>query len=338
MQTNEQHACEADSSQTFEKFFATSSVLREELAYLRNAAKSNLTILITGESGTGKELAACAAHQLSHRSPRAFVRIDCAEIQPQLIASGLFGQRKGRRSPQAQPRLDCLPLAEGGTIFLKGVDDLAAEAQLGLLTVLRDMESAYTDRNLSPRLIASAQGDLQAATGTGTFLRGLFFRLNEFAITLPPLRERKEDIPALARHFLAEYFLARRMVRPKKQRPVLTDRAMNLLQSYPWPGNMRELQSVMERFAMLSEANILSVDAKWIPWESVEARSSPASASGMPMPNETELLEAALMEMLSQYQARFGPRDVVVIRRVCFDEIVPIFAAARQDAATRRYP
>jgi DNA-binding NtrC family response regulator len=299
MQTNEQHACEADSSQTFEKFFATSSVLREELAYLRNAAKSNLTILITGESGTGKELAACAAHQLSHRSPRAFVRIDCAEIQPQLIASGLFGQRKGRRSPQAQPRLDCLPLAEGGTIFLKGVDDLAAEAQLGLLTVLRDMESAYTDRNLSPRLIASAQGDLQAATGTGTFLRGLFFRLNEFAITLPPLRERKEDIPALARHFLAEYFLARRMVRPKKQRPVLTDRAMNLLQSYPWPGNMRELQSVMERFAMLSEANILSVDAKWIPWESVEARSSPASASGMPMPNETELLEAALMEMLT---------------------------------------
>ena len=299
MQTNEQLACDADSSRMFEDFLESSKVLQEELAYLRNAAPSNLTILITGESGTGKELVACAVHRLSHRSPRAFVRVNCAAIQPQLIASEPFGQRKGRRSPQAQPRLDCLPLAEGGTIFLKGVDDLAAEAQLGLLTVLRDMESAYTDRNLSPRLIASAQGDLQAATGTGTFLRGLFFRLNEFAITLPPLRERKEDIPALARHFLAEYFLARRMVRPKKQRPVLTDRAMNLLQSYPWPGNMRELKSVMERFAVLSEANILSVDAKWIPWESVQARTSPASAAGMPMPNETELLEAALMEMLT---------------------------------------
>jgi DNA-binding NtrC family response regulator len=192
MQTNEQLACEADSSQTFEEFFASSSVLREELAYLRNAAKSNLTILITGESGTGKELAACAAHQLSHRSPRAFVRIDCAEIQPQLIASGLFGQRKGRRSPQAQPRLDCLPLAEGGTIFLKGVDDLAAEKQLGLLTVLRDMESAYTDRNLSPRLIASAQGDLQAATGTGTFLRGLFSgSMNLPSPSLPCESEKK---------------------------------------------------------------------------------------------------------------------------------------------------
>jgi DNA-binding NtrC family response regulator len=299
MQTNEQLTCEADSSRMFEEFLESSRALREELAYLRNAAKSKLTVLITGESGTGKELAACAVHQLSHRSPRAFVRIDCAEIQPQLIASGQFGQRKGRRSPQAQPRLDCLPLAEGGTIFLKGVDDLAAEGQLGLLTVLRDLESAYTERNRSPRLIATTRRDLQAATGAGTFLRGLFFRLNEFAITLPPLRERKEDIPALARHFLAEYFLARRRVRPKAKRPALTERAMNLLQSYPWPGNLRDLQSVMERFAVLSEANILSVEAKWIPWESVEARSSPASASGMPTPNETELLEAALMEMLT---------------------------------------
>ncbi len=299
MQTNEQLACEADSSRMFQEFFESSKVLREELAYLRNAATSNLTILITGESGTGKELVACAVHQLSHRSPRAFVRINCAAIQPQLLASEPFGQRKGRRSPQAQPRLDCLPLAEGGTIFLEGVDDLAAEAQLGLLRVLRDLESGYTDRNRSPRLIATTRCDLQAATDAGTFLRGLFFRLNEFAITLPPLRERKEDIPALARHFLAEYFLTRRGVRPKNQRPALTERAMNLLQSYPWPGNMRELQSVMERFAVLSEANILSVDAKWIPWESVQARTSPASTSGMPMPNETELLEAALMEMLA---------------------------------------
>jgi two-component system NtrC family response regulator len=113
------------------------------------------------------------------------------------------------------------------------------------------------------------------------------------------LRERKEDIPAMARHFLAEYFLARRRVRPKTKRPVLTEKAMNLLQSYPWPGNMRELRSVMERFAVLSEANILSVDAKWIPWEAVQARTSRKPGSRMAMPNETELLEAALMEMLS---------------------------------------
>jgi formate hydrogenlyase transcriptional activator len=299
MQTNEQLACDAGRSRMFEEFFASSNVLQEELAYLRSAATSNLTILISGESGTGKELVACAVHRLSRRSPRAFVRVNCAAVQPQLIASEPFVQRKGRRSPQTQPRLDCLPLAEGGTIFLEGVDDLAAEAQLGLLRVLRDLEFAYPDRNRSPRLIATTRRDLQAATDGGTFLRGLFFRLNKFAITLPPLRERKDDIPALARHFLAEYFLARRRVRPKTKRPTLTDRAMHLLQSYPWPGNMRELQSVMERFAVLSEANILSVDAKWIPWESVQARTPRVSASRMPMPNETELLEAALMEMLA---------------------------------------
>jgi DNA-binding NtrC family response regulator len=299
MQTNEQLSCEADSLRTFHEFFASSKVLHQELKYLRSAATSNLTILITGENGTGKELVACAVHQLSHRSPRAFVRINCAEIQPQLIASELLSQRKGRRSPQAQPRLDYLPLAEGRTIFFAGVDDLGAEAQLGLLRILRDLESVHPDRNRSPRLIAGTRCDLQAATAAGTFHRSLFFRLNEFAITLPPLRERKEDIPALARHFLSEYFLARRPVRLKKQRPALTERAMHLLQSYPWPGNMRELQTVMERFAALSEANILSVDAKWIPWESVQARTSPGSASGMPLPNETELLEAALLEMVA---------------------------------------
>jgi formate hydrogenlyase transcriptional activator len=298
MQTHEQLTCDADSSRVFQEFFESSKVLREELPYLRNAATSNLTILITGESGTGKELVACAVHQLSHRPPRAFVRIECAAIEPQLIAWEQFGQRKGKRPPQTLPRLDWFPLAEGGTIYLKGIDDLAVEAQLGLLKVLRDLEM-YTDRKHSPRLVASTRRNLQAATDGGTFLRGLLYRLNQFAVALPPLRERKGDIPAVARHFLAEYFLTRGLVRRKKQRPALTERVMNLLQSYPWPGNMRELKSVMERFAVLSEANILSVDAKWIPWETVQARSSPKSASGMPMPNEAELLEAALMEMLA---------------------------------------
>jgi formate hydrogenlyase transcriptional activator len=299
MQTNEQLACDAEISRMFQEFFVSSKLLHHELPYLRNAATSNLTILITGESGTGKELVACAVHHLSHRSHRAFVRINCAAIQPQLIASQKFDQGKGRRSPQVQPRLDYLPLAEGGTIFLEGVDDLAAEAQFGLLRVLRDLESECTDRNRSPRLIASTRRDLQAATRAGTFLRGLFYRLNEFAIKLRSLRECKEDIPALARHFLSDYFLTRPVARPKNQRPALTERVMRLLQSYPWPGNLRELQSVMQRFAALSEADVLSVDAKWIPWESVQARTSPASASGVPAPNDTELLEAALMEMLA---------------------------------------
>jgi formate hydrogenlyase transcriptional activator len=299
MQTNEQLAYEADSSRMFHDILESSKTLRESLAYLPIAAASNLSVLITGETGTGKELVARAIHRLSHRSPRAFVCVNCAAIEPQLIESELFSRRKGRRSPKTQPRLDFFQLAEWGTVFLEGIDDLGAWAQRALLEVLRATESVVTDRNRSARLIATTRQDLQAATGAGTFLRGLFFRLNEFPITLPPLRERKEDIPSLARHFLAQYFLTRRTVRQKNQRPVLTERVTKLLQSYPWLGNMRELHSVMERFAILSEANILSVDAKWIPWESVQARTSAAPASGKPMPNETELLEAALIEMLA---------------------------------------
>jgi DNA-binding NtrC family response regulator len=294
MRTSEQLTCNADSSRTFQEIFASSKVLRDELPYLRNAAASNLTILITGESGAGKELVACAVHQLSHRSHRTFVRIHCAAIEPRLIATEPFGQGKGRGSSQALQRLDCLPSAEGGTLFLEGVDDLGAQAQHGLLRILRELESVYTDRDRYPRLIAATRRDLQAATDAGSFLRGLFYRLNEFAISLPPLRERKEDIPALARHFLAEYFLTRPEAQPGNQRPDLTARAIHMLQSYPWPGNLRELESVMERFAVLSEANVLSVDARWIPWESIQARTS-----GLPVPNETELMEAALMEMVT---------------------------------------
>jgi len=289
---------ESDSSRMFQKTLGGSKRLRKVLAHLPSAAASNLTVLITGESGTGKELLAGAIHRLSHRSPRAFVRINCATIQPELIASELFGQRKGRRSPRTQPRLDCPP-AEGGTVFLQRIDHLTGEGQLALLAALRDIESLCGDRNRGPRLIASTCSDLQAATDGGTFQRGLFYRLNEFAITLPPLRERKEDIPPLARHFLAECSFGYGTVGQKKQRPVLSERSLQLLQSYPWPGNMRELQRVMERFAALSEANILSVEAKWIPWESVQARRQRASSCGMPMPSETELLEAALMEMLA---------------------------------------
>jgi formate hydrogenlyase transcriptional activator len=289
--------CKADSSRRYQEILASSLALKVALAFLPNAAATNLTILITGERGTGKELLACAIHRLSHRSTQSFVRIRCAAMGPDRIASELFGGWKGGRPAKTQPRFGRLPLAEGGTIFLEGVDDLAGEAQHALLRALREMESGCGDRNRCPRLIATTRRSLERATNEGTFVRGLFFRLNEFTVSLPPLRERKEDIPALARHFLAEYFLSRRRQK-QGRRPVLTERAIHQLQAYPWPGNLRQLQSVMERLAALSEASILSVDAKWIPWDSVQARSRGASASRAAMPNEAELLEAALMEML----------------------------------------
>jgi DNA-binding NtrC family response regulator len=299
MQTNQKLAYEADSSQMFQGILESSKALREALASLANAAPTNCNILITGETGTGKELVARAIHRSWHRSPRAFVCVNCAAIQPQLIASELFGQRKGSHSPKTQPRLDCFRLAEGGTIFLQGIDDLVPEAQSALLGVLQDMEPVSAGPNRSPRLIAATRHDLQAATKAGTFLRGLFDRLNGVSITLPPLRDRTEDIPALARYFLNRYFLTCRSARLEKRPPDLSECAMDLLRSYPWPGNMHELQNVMERFAILSEPRIFSVDATWIPWESVQTPIPAAPRSGMWIPNEMELLDAALIEMLT---------------------------------------
>jgi len=286
MQTNQKLAYEADSSQAFQGILESSKALREALASLSNAPTTNGNILITGETGTGKELVARVIHRWSHRSPRAFVRVNCAAIQPQLIASELFGQRKGSHSPKAQPRLDCFQLAEGGTIFLQAIDDLGLEAQSVLLRVLEDLEAVSTGPNRSPRLIASTRHDLQAATNAGTFLRGLFDLL-------------KEDIPALARYFLHCYFLACRSARQEKRLPDLSEAAMDLLRSYPWPGNMHELQNVMERFAILSEPRIFYADATWIPWEFSQTSTPVAPRSGMSIPNEMELLDAALIEMLA---------------------------------------
>jgi DNA-binding NtrC family response regulator len=299
MQTYGKLAYEADSSRMFQGILESSKALREALASLSNAATTNCNILVTGETGTGKELVARVLHRRSHRSPRAFVRVNCAAIQPQLIASGLFGQRRGSHSPKTQPRLDCFRLAEGGTIFLQAIDDLVPEAQSALLGVLEDMRPVSTGRHRSPRLIASTRHDLQAATNAGTFLRGLFDRLNEVSITLPPLRDQTEDIPALARYFLNCYFLTCRSARQEKRLLDLSESAMDLLRSYPWPGNMHELQNVMERFAILSEPRIFSVDATWIPWETVQTPIPAAPRSGMLIPNEMEILDAALIEMLS---------------------------------------
>jgi DNA-binding NtrC family response regulator len=280
----------------FQEIFGCSKALREALASLSNAATKNCNILITGETGTGKELVARAVHRWSHRSPRAFVRVNCAAIQPQLITAELFGQRKGSHSPKAQPRLDCFDLAEGGTIFLQGIHDLAPKAQSALLGVLKEMENVSTGRSRPPRLIAATRHDLQAATNAGTFLPGLFDRLNEVSITLPPLRDQTEDIPALARYFLDRYFLTCRSAQ-EKQLPELSESIIDQLRSYSWPGNMHELQNVMERFAILSEPGI--VDARWVHRESVQTRIPAAQGSGTSIPNEMELLEAALLEMLA---------------------------------------
>jgi transcriptional regulator with PAS, ATPase and Fis domain len=288
-----------DNSQLDEDIFSSTEALLPALVYVPGASSTDRTVLITGEIGTGTELVARAIHRLSRRSPQAFVRANCAAIPPELIASALFGLPKGSWSPATQPRPGLFQLAEGGTIFLEGIGDLSAEAQLALLRVLRQIEfpPAGGDHAIRSdvRLIAATNRDLPTAMANGTFRSDLFDRLNGIPIKIPPLRERKEDIPTLARYFLTRY-----AGRTGKKLPSLTRPAIDLLQSYPWPGNMREMQRVMERFVSLCEAESFSVDANCIPGESISARSSVRSVSGELVPNEKKFIEAALMEMLAE--------------------------------------
>jgi len=255
-----------DSSELDEDIFGSSEALLPALVYVPRIAATDCSVLITGEIGTGTELVARAIHRLSHRSSQAFVRVNCAAIPPQLIASEQFGRQKGSWSRATQPRPHRFQLAKGGTIFLEGLGDLSAEAQFALLRVLQEIESQPTGCDDSirsdVRLIAITNCDLSAATTNGTFRRDLFDRLSGISIKIPPLRERKEDIPMLTRYFLTRY-----AGRAGKKIPSLTGPAMDLLQSYPWPGNLRELQMVMERFVSFSEAESFSVAAKGVSWE-----------------------------------------------------------------------
>src|SRR6185503_17920754 len=197
-------------------------------------------------TGAGKELVARAIHKRSPRSERAFVSVNCAAIPQALISSELFGHEKGAFTGALQRRLGRFELAEGGTLFLDEVGELPPETQLALLRVLQEREFERVGGTklirADIRVVAATNRDLQAAIDTGTFRRDLFYRLNVFPIDVPPLRQRKEDIPVLVQYFVDRYASKA----GKKISSVSTD-SMELLQSYPWPGNIRELQNVIER-------------------------------------------------------------------------------------------
>lgn len=284
---------EADSVWLYEEIVDSSKTLREAFEYVPSVAPTDCTVLITGEIGTGKRLVAQAMHSLSHRSPGAFVRVDCAAISPSQIALELSGQQKDSWSPRTQPRPRCFEMTEGGTIFLEGVDALSLESQAVLLRCLQEMEFESANGNpasrYKARLIAATNHDLQDAVAKGTFRRDLYYQLNVFPIHVPPLRDRKQDIPVLIKLFLKHYA---RMT--GKNIPDLSSSVMASLQSYPWPGNMLELQYVLERFVNLCEAESFSVDVRW-----VSSSASVGPIKGIWIPEQKELLEAALLEMLS---------------------------------------
>ena len=230
----------------FEEIVGSSEALYRVLADLTRVAPTDATVLITGESGTGKELIARAIHKRSHRSHRPFVRVNCAAIPPSLIASELFGYEKGAFTGATQRHLGRFELANGGTIFLDEIGDIPAETQIALLRVLQEREfervGGAQPIPINVRVLAATNCDLRAAVNAGAFRRDLFYRLNVFPIQSPSLRERPEDIL-----LLAEYFIERYASKVGKRIRNIERKMLEWLQAYDWPGNIRELQNVVER-------------------------------------------------------------------------------------------
>jgi formate hydrogenlyase transcriptional activator len=286
---------EIDKVSMFEEIVGVSPALKAVLAQVVAVAPTDSTVLVTGETGTGKELIARAIHKRSRRSSRAFVSVSCAAIPAPLIASELFGHEKGAFTGALQRRLGRFELAEGGTIFLDEIGELPAETQVALLRVLQEHEFERVGGNQAiradVRVIAATNRDLKAAMEAGAFRRDLFYRLNVFPIRMPPLRERKEDIP-----ILVEYFIDRYASKAGKKIRGIDRKTLDLLRSYPWPGNIRELQNVIERSIILCETGTIVVDESWLVRESLQTQPANRPLSDELVTHEKEMIEAALTE------------------------------------------
>jgi PAS domain S-box-containing protein len=286
---------EVDHVSMFEEIIGTSPALQEVLSRVAKVAPSDSTVLITGETGTGKELVARAIHKRSQRAGRAFVSVNCAAIPPSLIASELFGHEKGAFTGALQRRLGRFELAEGGTLFLDEVGELPAETQVALLRVLqeREFERVGSSQLISSnvRVIAATNRNLEAAIAAGTFRSDLFYRLNVFPIDVPPLRQRSEDIP-----LLVSYFIDRYSEKVPKNINSIEKRSLELLSNYSWPGNIRELQNVIERSVILSESGVFAVDESWFAAQPAASDGHGTSLNRRLLDQEREMIEAALVE------------------------------------------
>ncbi|MGB9243479.1 MAG: PAS domain-containing protein [Candidatus Acidiferrales bacterium] len=284
---------EIDKASMFEEIVGNSPALKSVLSRISKVAPSDSTVLITGETGTGKELVARAIHRRSGRASRAFVSVNCAAVPRDLIASELFGHEKGAFTGALQRRIGRFELAEGGTIFLDEVGDLPAETQVALLRVLQEREFERVGSNqlirADVRVISATNRELEAAIAAGSFRRDLFYRLSVFPIESPPLRERKADIP-----MLVEYFIDRYARKVGKRIRNVEKSTMQLLSAYSWPGNIRELQNVIERSVILCDGDTISVDPSWLSLESTTAQPRSQPFGKKSAAQEKEAIEAAL--------------------------------------------
>jgi formate hydrogenlyase transcriptional activator len=284
-----------DQAFMFEEIVGSSPALQAVLSSILKVAPTDSTVLITGETGTGKELIARAIHKHSQRAGQPFISVNCASIPSSLIASELFGHEKGAFTGALQRRQGRFELAHSGTIFLDEVGDLPAETQVTLLRVLqeRQFERVGGNRVLTTdvRVIAATNRDLTAAIAAGTFRSDLFYRLNVFPIEVPPLRKRKEDIP-----MLVEYFVKRYAEKAGKQIRKIDKNTLELCQSYSWPGNIRELQNIVERSVILSSGDTFWIEKAWLASPEPARQELPSPLLDTLQNQEREMIEAALAE------------------------------------------
>jgi PAS domain S-box-containing protein len=279
----------------FEEIVGSSPALKTVISNIVKVAPTDSTVLITGETGTGKELVARAIHKSSQRAGQPFITVNCASIPSSLIASELFGHEKGAFTGALQRRQGRFELANSGTIFLDEIGELPAETQIALLRVLQErrFERVGGSRVIPTdvRIIAATNRDLAAAIGSGTFRADLFYRLNVFPIDVPPIRRRKEDIP-----MLVEYFVKRYAEKAGKQIRKIDKNTLKLCQSYHWPGNIRELQNIVERSVILCTGDTLWIDEAWLSNQDAPRAKSSGPLTENVLSFEKGLIEAALAE------------------------------------------
>jgi formate hydrogenlyase transcriptional activator len=296
---------EIDGASMFEEIVGSSESLRKVLRQVEKVAPVDSTVLILGETGTGKELIARAIHKRSNRSSRAFIRVNCAAIPSSLIASEVFGHEKGAFTGALQRRLGRFECANGGTIFLDEIGELSAETQIALLRVLqeREIERVGSSQPISVdvRVLAATNRDLKAAVAAGTFRQDFFYRLNVFPIQIPSLRERVDDIP-----LLVEYLIERYAKKAGKKISQIRRHTLELFQAYDWPGNIRELQNVIERAVVLCDGETFSVDQTWLKGERDRQAGPAVPLAASIAEREREMIEAALAQSRGQVSGPTG--------------------------------
>ncbi len=311
-----------------------SEPIHRVLRQIRQVAKSDSTVLVLGETGTGKELVARGLHGLSERRKKPFIRVNCAAIPQSLISSELFGHEKGAFTGALQRRQGKFEAADGGTLFLDEVGDLPMETQVALLRVLQEREFERIGSNVpisvDIRLIAATHRDLSKEVTEGRFREDLFYRLNVLPITVPPLRDRIEDIP-----LLVEYFVSRHAQKTGKRIGHILKPHLDEMKAYNWPGNIRELQNIIERAVILSDSDTLFFDRSWlIPTrEHPLATPSPVKMQGNLsdlVAREIEIIESTLKECNGRISGPTGAAAKLGIPRQTLESRIKKLGIHRQ--------